>query len=627
MLSLPSIPRLTSGSVVTVTCVLALLHFGREVLEPVALALILSLIIAPLINGMRRVGMGRLTATFGSLLIVGIGVAGIGTILTYQLMAVTKELPQYRSAIHSKLETVREITERPFARLEAELKAVTPASSAQVNPKSNAERKLVSGQIQPVPVEIRTPQLTTTETVTRLISTISGPVGETGLVLVLLVFILLDHESLRDRLIRLTGKGDVSRTIKALGDATEGVSRFFFSQFLVNAGFGIIIGLVLWAAGVPHAVLFGALSGLLRFVPYLGALVAGGAITVFVAAIDPGWTLAILCLVIFGVIELIAANVIEPKVYGHSSGLSPLAVMVSALFWSAMWGPVGLLLSTPLTLCMVVAGRHVSALEPITILFADAPNVDEAHRFFHRVLAADVDAIVRDAQAFLRKFSFAKYCDHILLPGLALGANDFENGTIEKEQQDSIRATIAILAETVAQIPGATMKKQKQRTVSMLDANVGAHLRQIRQKRLGRWQGPLDVPLRSIVLCAGFASERDDLLSELFVMALREVAVDARSISFGDDRENPGEDTANLVSTVFITYPLASMMDSWIPIVQELRTNLPHAIIVTIRLLSEEDQADQSMINKHVDIVLRSFEEGLAFVAPNRENRANRHSA
>ncbi|MFZ6722881.1 AI-2E family transporter [Undibacterium sp. Ji49W] len=621
MLSLPSIPRLTSSSIVTVTCVLALLHFGREVLEPVALALILSLIIAPLINGMRRIGMGRLTATFGALLIAGIGVAGIGTILTYQLVAVTTELPQYRSAIHSKLEAVREMTEKPFARLEAELKAVTPPAPTPV-PKSSAERKLVSGQVQPIPVEIRKAQLTTTETVTRLISTISGPVGETGLVLVLLVFILLDHESLRDRLIRLTGKGDVSRTIKALGDATEGVSRFFFSQFLVNAGFGVVVGLVLWAAGVPHAVLFGALSGVLRFVPYLGALVAGGAITLFVAAIDPGWTLPLLCLAIFGVIELIAANVIEPKVYGHSSGLSPLAVMVSALFWSAMWGPIGLLLSTPLTLCMVVAGRHVSALEPITILFADAPNVDEAHRFFHRALAADVDAIVRDAKTYLRKFSFAKYCDHILLPGLALGANDLENGNIEKEQQNSIRATIAILAETIGQVPVGTVKKLKQRKVSMLDASVGAHLRQMRQQRLGRWQGPLDVPQRSIVLCAGFASERDDLLSELFVMALREVAVDARSISFGDNSETPGEDTANLVSTIFITYPLVSMMDSWIPIVQELRTNLPHAIIVSIRLFSEENQADQSIIKKHVDMVLRSFEEGLAFVAPNRANRS-----
>jgi hypothetical protein len=233
-------------------------------------------------------------------------------------------------------------------------------------------------------------------------------------------------------------------------------------------------------------------------------------------------------------------------------------------------------------------------------------------------LASTTDAIVTDAQVFLRKFSFAKYCDHILIPGLSLGAHDFENGLLEKTQQNKIRTTIATLAETVSQASYGDDKNRKRRAVSMLDANVGAHLRQMRKKRLGRWQGSLNVPSRSVVLCAGFDSERDDLLSELFVMALREVNIDARSFSFGDHHEDPGEDGANIVSTVFITYPLASTLADWIPIVNELRSNLPHALIVTIRLLSEENLAEQSAVNKHVDMVLRSFEEGLAFVAPDR---------
>ncbi|MBK1889335.1 AI-2E family transporter [Undibacterium sp. 14-3-2] len=614
----PSVARSTATSLVSLICVLALLHFGREVLEPIVLASILSLIIAPLIRSLRRLGMGRVTATFSAVIFIGAGIIGIGAVLTSQLVSVTTEIPQYRAAIQSKLAMVRQITERPFAHIEAEMKAVSSNSFPSADPAMQNERTLPSGQNLPIPVEIRTPQPTTTETITRLLSSISGPVGEAFLVLVLLIFILLDHESLRDRAIRLTGQSEVGRTIKALGDATEGVSRFFFSQFLVNTAFAIIVALALWAAGVPHAFLFGALSGLLRFIPYLGALIAGGMITLFVAAIDPGWTLAIVCMAFFGAIEVLVANWVEPKVYGHSSGLSPLAVMVSALFWGALWGPIGLLLSTPLTLCLVVAGRHVSALEPITILFADTPNVDEAHRFFHRLLAADTDAIVTDAQVFLRKFSFAKYCDHILIPGLSLGAHDFENGLLEKTQQNKIRTTIATLAETVSQASYGDDKNRKRRAVSMLDANVGAHLRQMRKKRLGRWQGSLNVPSRSVVLCAGFDSERDDLLSELFVMALREVNIDARSFSFGDHHEDPGEDGANIVSTVFITYPLASTLADWIPIVNELRSNLPHALIVTIRLLSEDNLAEQSAVNKHVDMVLRSFEEGLAFVAPDR---------
>lgn len=614
----PTVRRSTAMSLVSLVCVLALLHFGRDVLEPIVLASMLSLIIAPLIRSMRHMGLGRVSATFAAIIFVTTGIIGIGVVLTSQLVSVTTEIPQYRAAIQSKLAIVRQITERPFAHIEAEMKAVSSNGFPSAETVLQNEKILPSGQKQPIPVEIRKPQPTPTETITRLLSSISGPVGEAFLVLVLLIFILLEHESLRDRAIRLTGQSEVGKTIKALGDATEGVSRFFFSQFLVNTAFAIIIALALWAAGVPHAFLFGALSGLLRFVPYLGALIAGGIITLFVAAIDPGWTLAIVCMAFFGATEVLVANWVEPKVYGHSSGLSPLAVMVSALFWGALWGPVGLLLSTPLTLCLVVAGRHISALEPITILFADTPNVDDAHRFFHRLLAADTDAIVSDAEVFLRKFSFAKYCDHILIPGLALGIHDFENGLIEKTQQNKIRTTIATLAETVSQASYDSDKKHKRRSISMLDANVGAHLRQMRKKRLGRWQGSLNVPSRSVVLCAGFDSERDDLLSELFVLALRESHIDARSFSFGDRQEDPGKDGTDLVSTVFVAYPLASTLAAWIPIVHELRSSLPHALIVTIRLLSEEHLAEQSIVNQHVDMVLRSFEEGLAFVAPDR---------
>ena len=199
-----------------------------------------------------------------------------------------------------------------------------------------------------------------------------------------------------------------------------------------------------------------------------------------------------------------------------------------------MWGPVGLLLSTPLTLCLVVAGRHVRALEPITILFADMPNTNEAQRFYHRLMSGEADAIIRDAHAYLRKSSFARYCDQILLPGLALGADEYATGRIEKAQQNKVRATIAALAGAVVPTAGSPRKKRERRSISMLDANVGAHLREMRQAHLGRWQGSLDVPPRSITLCAGLPNERDDLLNELFVLSLREVGLDARSVSVGD---------------------------------------------------------------------------------------------
>jgi predicted PurR-regulated permease PerM len=591
-----------------------LLYFGREVLEPLALSLILSLVFAPLVRAITRAGLGHLPATLISVLLGAVCIIGICIMLASQIVSVTGDLPQYRDAIQTKLEKVREFTERPFARIEAELRAVAPSMPYAGTPVPRGGKTLVAGQNKPIPVEIHTPKLSTTETVTRLLSLISGPIGKAGLVLVLLVFILLEHESLRDRLIRLAGKGEVGRTMSALGDATEGVSRFFFSQFLVNVIFGAVVGVALWGADVPHAALFGALSGLLRFVPYLGALVAGAAITLFVAAIDPGWSLALFCLGMFVVLELIVANVIEPKVYGQSSGLSPLAVMVSALFWGAMWGPVGLLLSTPLTLCLVVAGRHVRALEPITILFSDTPSTSEAQRFYHRIMSGDADAIIRDAHTYMRKFSFARYCDQVLLPGLAMGTEEYETGRIEPAQQNKVRATIAALAEAVIPTPDRPRKIRVRRRVSMLDANVGAHLRQMRQQHLGRWQGSLDVPPGSIALCAGLPNERDDLLNELFVLSLREVGLDARSVSVGSMESDPGPDRGDLVSTVFLTYPLKDTLDHWLEIADQLRSNLPQALMVTIRLDPDSRDADQSIVEQRVDMVLRTFEEGVALL-------------
>ena len=617
MSNLSSFPRLGASSVVAATCILGLLHFGRDFVEPLALALILSLVIAPLVRIISKTGLRHLPATLVAVTLATVGVIGISAILASQMVSVTADLPQYRVAIQSKLERVRELTERPFARIEAELRAVTPGVPKAERVGNRPGPKLAVGQAQPIPVEIHTPPLTATQTISRLLSQILGPIGEAGLVLVLMVFILLEHESLRDRVVRLTGNADVGRTMKALADATEGVSRFFFSQFIVNVIFGSVVGILLWAAGVPHAVLFGALSGLLRFVPYLGALVAGAAIALFVAAIDTGWTLALSCLTIFAALELLVANVVEPKVYGHSSGLSPLGVMVSAVFWGALWGPVGLLLSTPLTLCLVVAGRHVRAFEPITILFADAPSVDVAQRFYHRILLGDSDAIIRDAHTYLRKFSFASYCDKVLLPGLALGVDEFDSGKIEQTQQQNIRSTIAALADTLNPASGSLIPRPRRR-VAVLDANVGAHLRHMRQLHLGKWQGSLDVPAHSIVLCIGLPIERDELLNELFILALREAEVDARSVSGEEPQERPDTKRTDLVSTVFMSYPLEQMLPQWQATVAEWRARLPNALFVTIRLLSEGQDAKQSIVANSVDMVLRTFEEGLELVAPER---------
>jgi predicted PurR-regulated permease PerM len=619
--SLFKLKHLGPNSLVTASCFLGLLYFGRDVLEPLALASILSLVIAPLIRSMRRVGLGQVPSTLLSVVLVGTCVVGVGTILAFQLVAVTGDLPKYRAAIRTKVATVREMTERPFARLEAELSAVAPQAPSAAVGKRGINTVTVS-PTQPLPVEIRPPRLTTRDQLSRLFAMAWGPIGEAGLVLVLLIFISLEHESIRDRVIRLAGQTEVSRTIRTLGDAAQGVSRFFFSQFVVNVTFGMLIGVVLGLAGVPHAALWGALSGMLRFVPYLGVMAAGIVIAVFVAAIDPGWQLAVSCVVLFVALELFVANVVEPKVYGHTSGLSPLAVIVSAVFWGAMWGPVGLLLSTPLTLCLVVAGRHVRGLEPVTILLGDAPNVSGGQRFYQRALTGDTYTILRDAHAYLRRASFARYCDQVLLPGLAMAGADNRSGQIDATQVATFRATIASVAGALTLESGAPVRSRRRRDVSLLDANLGAHLRQMREARQGRWQGSLDVPVHSVVLCAGLPAERDAVLSELLVRSLREAEVDARSTTFGNDDAHPGQDKAELVSTVFLPYPIDDSLDQWLAVAADLRANLPDALLATIRLPIDSSTVNQALVERHVDIVLRSFEEALAFVAPARQAKA-----
>ena len=598
-------PRLTSSSIVCVTCVLALLYCGRDVLQPVALASILSLIVAPLVRRLGRLGLGRAPTVLAALLLASACVAGTGAILAAQLASVTSELPQYRAAIRHKTDTLHELAARPFARIEAELNWMQPQGQ--------------DGAAAPLPASEPSPSRPVAGDLPgHLLTLARTALGEAGIVLVLLVFILWERESLQDRLIRLTGQGEVSRTIRALADAAQGVSRFFLSQFIVNACFGVAVGLALAAAGIPHALLWGILGGTLRFIPYVGVLAAGAATMVFVAAVDPGWSLTLFCMALYGALELVVAHLVEPQVYGHSTGLSPLAVIISALFWGVLWGPVGLLISTPLTVCLVVAGRHIPALEPLSVLLGETPSVTAAQRFFQRALCGDTDAIIDDAGAFLQRSSFVRYCDQVLLPGLALASSEWRGGQIDAAQQGRIRSTVADVAETLAPASVAPAKKRRRHRVSLLDANVGAHLRKLREARLGRWQGPLDVPMRSIVLCAGLASERDDLVSELLARALREAGIDARSVQLPLPYEEHAPEKADLISTVFIPYPLAENMDAWAAAVSAVRTLLPQALLATTRPPPDPFEVPTPAVQPHVDMVLRSFEEGLAFVAPFR---------
>ncbi|HEY1150392.1 MAG TPA: AI-2E family transporter, partial [Pseudoduganella sp.] len=322
--------RFTANSLIGGSCVLAVLYFGREVLEPVTLAGILSLVAAPLVSRLQRSGLSRLQATLATLLVTASCVAGTIAALATQLVSVGNELPQYRAALHQKATQLRTAADNLLVLAGDALSTVNPhmPSAGAAAPES---RPL------PQPLPAAAAEAGGGDALTHVAKLAWEPLGKAGLVLVLLMFILLEHESLQDRLVRLGRKTEISRTIRALADAAQGVSRFFLSQFVINGAFGIAVGTGLWALSIPHPLLWGTCSAVMRFVPYLGALAAGAAIACFAAAIDPGWGLVLSVVIMYGAMELVLSNVIEPKVYGRSTGLSPLAVVLSALFWGTIW--------------------------------------------------------------------------------------------------------------------------------------------------------------------------------------------------------------------------------------------------------------------------------------------------
>lgn len=610
---------MSASWIVSASCMIALLHFGRELLEPLTLAAVLSLAMAPLVHRLRNLGLGRTAATLVAVTLAGVAVAAIGVVLALQVAGVAADLPRYKQGLQAKIDQMRAQVQAPFEIWANSLRTAPATPTGLATPPLNQE-PLSAGNRQAVLVRIQEPELTSDKVLTRLLSALSGPAGEGFVVFVLLVFILLEHESLRERLIRLAGESDVTRTVQALADAGDGVSRFFLSQLAVNLAFAGVTGAVLWFIGLPHALLWASLAGLLRFVPYIGLPAAGAAIAIFAAAVDPGWSLLFSCLAWLTTLELLVANLIEPRLYGHSTGLAPLAVIVAALFWGNLWGLVGLLLSTPLTLCIVVAGRHVAALTPLAILLGDSPGLSQGQRFYQRALSVEFGDILQDARAYLRQHRFATYCDHVLLPGLALAEADYRAGRIGEKQQVHLGTAIGKLLASVAE--GGLKSPQHRHRPSVGLAGMGAYLRRMRKARLGRWQGTLDVPPRSVVLCAGFATQRDELLTELLVESLRDAGIDARSALVGQLLEAPATENLALVATLFLAYPADGELQDWQAVCRKLRSCVPHAMLITIRPPLTTFVPDEALVKDDVDLLLHSVAEGVALVAQVRGGEA-----
>jgi predicted PurR-regulated permease PerM len=601
------------GGLVNGAVVLGLLYFGREVLVPITLAVILSLLLAPLVRKLRRLVRSQVTAVLGAVIMTTILVGGLASMIVSQVVAMAASLPQYETTIRDKLKTVEDVTlgrvmQGETGRMMSRLGAEADAASVPARATLAGSPLTASGA---VPVEVRSRAQTPVEVISHLFSSIWGPLGRASIVLIVMVFVLLEHESLRDRFIRLLGGSDLRRTTQAFNDAGERLSRYFVSQLAVNVGVGVAVWLGLVLIGLPHGILWGVITALLRFVPYVGVFMAAGSAALMAAAVDPGWTMMFELMGLFAAVELLASQVVEPQLYGHSTGLSPLSVVVAAIFWSWIWGPIGLLLSTPLTLCLVVAGRHIKGLNFLEVLLGDTPALSMSERFYQRAMSGDHEEIVAAAHTYLKHKSFARYCDRILIPGLQLAAADLGKHSITAQQQAMVKSTVARVIEALG--TDACRPSLRTRRGSVLDdTSIGVHLRHQREQTTGKWQGPLAVPPGSVALCIGLGSMRDDLVTELLVRILRTQEIDARHLSLDDLGAGPppGASAASIAMLFVVSAYPADEWDRVEALLPTLRERFPDVVFVGLLSEGEFAPADEAM-----DVVVHSFEEAAAEAA------------
>ena len=435
------------GNLVFGVVAVGALYLGREVFVPVALAILLSFALAPSVLLLRRCHLGRVPSVIAVVVIAFGAVSGLGFLLGSQLAHLAGNLPEYEYNVTEKIHSFRgtAIREGIVGRTSTMLQDLSKEISKPSDETASAAKVPRAAAAQPpapTPVETHALNLTPLQVVQGIVGPLLQPLATAAIVIVFLIFFLLQREDLRNRFIRLAGTRDLQRTTEALDDAGRRLSRYLLMQSAINATFGVWIGIGLWLIGVPNAVLWGTLSALLRFIPYIGPVIAAACPAALALAVDPGWSMLFWVIGLFLVTEPLTGQLVEPWLYGRSTGLSGVAVVVAAAFWTFLWGPVGLLLSTPLTMCLVVLGRHVERLQFLEVLLGDQPALAPEQSFYQRILADDPDEAAHQAETFLKERPLSAYYDQVAIKGLALAQLDVNRGTLNHEQRVRLKAAI-----------------------------------------------------------------------------------------------------------------------------------------------------------------------------------------
>ncbi len=458
-----------TGTVVGVV-VVGTLFWAQAVFIPVALAGFLTFLLSPLVNRLRQRGLPRTPSVIAAVLIAAAILGGIGWLVTTQITSLLRELPKYEEQIKEKVRTFKQVAEGP-GQLQKMIRDITDegkekgkgspdgkpapdgktARSGADQGDDSSEARAPAPQ-QPTAVVLEPQRAAWLSGLTSFLSPLLEYVGELALAFILVIFMLLKREELRNRVIRLAGRGKIVAATKFVDEAGQRVSRFLLMQAIVNASFGVLFGLGLLAIGVRYALLWGFLGAMLRYLPYIGPYLAAMFPLSLTVAMSEGWGATLMVLGLFLTLELVISNFIEPRLYGQSMGVSEIALLVSAAFWAFLWGPIGLVLSSPLTVCLVVLGRYIPRLEFLSVLLGDEPALDSAISFYQRLLARDQDEaedlVIEQMKA--AETPEAIY-DAMLLPALGSVKRSRISGDITVEDEQYALQVIREIVEDIGE--------------------------------------------------------------------------------------------------------------------------------------------------------------------------------
>lgn len=436
---------LTLASVIVVV---AALYFARDLLIPVSLAALLGFVLSPIATWLGR-RIGRIGSVTTVVVLACTLLCGVGYLVAVQVNDLATRLPTYRVNIEAKLQSLRggalQLATAALQQIDVRMQqqdAGQPVGGTE-------DARFGPAVVTPAsPVQVVLPPSSPLMGMVNTFAPLVGPLGAGAMVILLMAFMLLERQNLKDRLISLLGRDSIGVSTKVLDDARKHLGRYLLMQTLINCTHGLCVAIGLYVLGVPNFLLWGLLSALLRFVPYIGPLVAAAMpIALALAAFD-GWSQPLLVMGFFGLLELVSNNFLEPWLYGSSAGMSPLAVVATATFWTWLWGAPGLVLATPLTICLVVVSRYVPRLGFLTVLLSDVPGLDADLRFHQRLLDLDPEgALAVVEQLFTEGKTLVEIEDTTILPALAMVEIDRHEGRLDARREQFIAGAVRDLTE------------------------------------------------------------------------------------------------------------------------------------------------------------------------------------